>query len=250
VIRVVGYPRVSTDEQASGGVSLEAQEAKIRTYCGLYELELICVISDPGERGKSLDRPGLKQVLELLDRGDADGVVIAKLDRLTRSVIDLGTLLDRYFSERKGKQLFSVADSIDTRTAAGRLVLNVLISVAQWERETIVERTKDGMNFKRSRGERLGQIPYGYQLGPDGKKLEPCLGEQSIIITVHMLRGSGSGWSLRKIASYLNENRVPLKHGGERWYPSSVATILRQKPAIGQTDAATEAQGRDDTIVA
>jgi hypothetical protein len=98
--------------------------------------------------------------------------VIAKLDRLTRSVVDWNALIDRHFGELAGRQLFSVADSIDTRTAVGRMILNLIMALAQCERETIVERTRGAMAFKRSRGERIsGRLPFGQDLGPDGRTL-------------------------------------------------------------------------------
>jgi DNA invertase Pin-like site-specific DNA recombinase len=99
-----------------------------------------------GHSAKSFNRPGLQNALQALRSGKAKGLLIAKLDRLTRSVSDWQTLIDDYFGEKAGKSLFSVADSIDTRSSAGRLVLNVLLSVAQWEREAIGERTRDALN--------------------------------------------------------------------------------------------------------
>jgi hypothetical protein len=143
-IKAIGYVRVSTDEQAADGVSLAAQEHKIRMYAELYGIELVEVVVDAGQSAKTLDRPGLRRVLDLLRQRKVEGVIVAKLDRLTRSVADLNTLIDTFFCERAGRQLWSVADSIDTRTAAGRLVLNILGSVGQWERETIAERTRRG----------------------------------------------------------------------------------------------------------
>ena len=119
-MRVVGYVRVSTEEQASGGVSLDVQAEKLRLYCQLHGLTLLEVIADEGRSGKDLDRPGLRRALELLREGAAEGVVVAKLDRLSRSVADWNALIVEFFGERAGNQLFSVADSIDTRTAAGR----------------------------------------------------------------------------------------------------------------------------------
>ena len=129
-MRAVGYIRVSSDEQATEGVSLDAQRAKVQGYAALYDLDLVAIEVDAGASAKTLDRPALARALGMLDRGEADGLVIAKLDRLSRSVGDWDQLIARYFGERAGKKLWSVADSIDTRTAAGRLVLNVLMSVA------------------------------------------------------------------------------------------------------------------------
>lgn len=157
-MKVILYARVSTEDQARDGVSLEAQSAKMSAYASLYDLEVVETITDAGESAKSLNRPGLQKALAMLRSGQADGLVIAKLDRLTRSVADWQELIDGYFGERAGKQLFSVGDSIDTRTAAGRMVLNILLSVAQWEREAICERTRDALRHKIKRRERCGGI--------------------------------------------------------------------------------------------
>jgi site-specific DNA recombinase len=234
IMRVVGYVRVSTDEQASDGVSLAAQEAKVRAYCGLYELELVELVRDPGASAKTLDRPGLARALGLLDRGEAAGIVVAKLDRLTRSVADLAELLDRYFGDRPGKQLFSVGDSIDTRTAAGRLVLNVLMSVAQWELETIVERTNAALAHKKSQGECVGQVPFGRDRDPDGPsnkkglpvRLRENPAEAAVIEQIRSLRAEGL--SPRKIAARLNAGGVPTKAGRGPWIHTSVAKILKR----------------------
>lgn len=225
-LTVVGYVRVSTEEQAAEGVSLAAQRAKLEQYAALYGLDLVAVEVDAGVSAKSLDRPGLSAALALLDGGQADGLLIAKLDRLSRSVADWNSLIERYFGPSSSKQLFSVADSIDTRTAAGRLVLNVLMSVAQWERETVVERTRDAVSHKRSRGERLGQIPYGRALGDDGRTLIPDPAEQAVIDRAIEL--DVRGFSSREIARELNSRGVPSK-GGRRWHHSTVRAILARE---------------------
>src|SRR5262245_9845331 len=98
-MRVIGYIRVSTEEQATAGVSLSAQAEKVRAYCALYDLTLLEVVEDAGASAKTLERPGLQRALSALRRGEADGVVVAKLDRLTRSVADMATLIDAHFGE-------------------------------------------------------------------------------------------------------------------------------------------------------
>src|SRR5688500_10547762 len=110
-MKVVGYIRVSTEEQATSGQSLDAQRDKLAAYAKLYDLELVAVIEDAGESAKSLNRPGLQDALGMLRRGEVAGVLIAKLDRLTRSVADWQALINEFFGEKAGKQLFSVADS-------------------------------------------------------------------------------------------------------------------------------------------
>jgi DNA invertase Pin-like site-specific DNA recombinase len=161
--RIIGYIRVSTDMQAQEGVSLDVQRAKLQAYCTIQDLTLIEVIADEGQSAKTLDRPGLRRALGMLDRGEADGLIIPKLDRLTRSVKDLAELCDRYFREGKPWRLLSVSDAIDTRSAGGMLVLNVLMSVAQWEREAIGERTREGLRHLKQQGVTLGGAPYGWR---------------------------------------------------------------------------------------
>ena len=162
--RTVAYLRVSTDKQSDLGVSLEAQQEKAQAYARLYDLDLVEVIIDAGESAKTLDRPGLQRALALLKTGQVEALLVVKLDRLTRSVVDLGKLIETYFAPGKAA-LMSVSEQIDTRSAAGRLVLNILASVSQWERETIAERTRDAIKYKQSQGEYIGgHTPYGFRL--------------------------------------------------------------------------------------
>jgi site-specific DNA recombinase len=162
--KTVAYVRVSTEKQADHGVSLEAQQAKIAAYAQLYELDLVETVVDAAASAKSLERPGLKRALAMLDAGAATALLVVKLDRLTRSVADLSRLIERYFAAGKAA-LLSVSEQIDTRSAAGRLVLNVLASVSQWEREAIGERTSMAMRHMAAQGQYTGgPPPYGYTL--------------------------------------------------------------------------------------
>lgn len=226
---MITYARVSTADQSDNGVSLDAQQAKMAAYSSLYDLEVVETVVDAGESAKSLDRPGLQHALALLRSGHADGMVVVKLDRLTRSVADWQSLIDDYFAERPGKQLFSVNDSIDTRTAAGRLVLNVLLSVAQWERETTGERTREALRHKINNGERCGKLRFGYDLAADGKLLVPNVVEQQAIDLMHQLRGAGH--TLREIAAELTLRNVATKEGGA-WTHTAVGRILNRQPKV------------------
>src|SRR5215468_3017234 len=167
----IGYVRVSTDRQAELGISLEAQEAKIRAMATVQGAKLLEVIVDGGESAKSLNRPGLQRLIGLVNAGKLDAVVVAKLDRLTRSVKDLCGLLELF--EKRKVALISVAESLDTGSAAGRLVITIMAAVSQWEREAIGERTRDALRHKRSQGHRVGNIPFGSRLAADGQHLEP-----------------------------------------------------------------------------
>lgn len=224
-MKVICYIRVSTTDQADHGVSLEAQRAKLQTYAALYDLEIVNVFEDAGESAKSLERPGLQLALESLRTGAADGLLIPKLDRLTRNVGDWQRLIDEFFGEKAGKQLFSVADSIDTRTAAGRLVLNVLLSVAQWEREIIAERTKEAIQHKIRNGQRVGRIRFGFDLASDGKSLVPNPAEQDTLDLMNHLKGQG--YTLRAIANELQSRGIPTKDG-KPWVYSTIGRILNR----------------------
>jgi site-specific DNA recombinase len=223
-MRVILYCRVSTADQANHGVSLDAQRAKLTAYASLFDLEVVEVIEDAGESAKSLRRPGLQRALDMLKSGKADGIAVAKLDRLTRSVADWQTLIDGYFSERAGKQLFSVADSIDTRTATGRMVLGILMVVSQAERELIGERTTAALRFKISKGERCGKVRYGFNI--EGKQLVPNAAEQAAIQTMKELRQSGM--TLRGIKQELAVRGIRSKDGKE-WSEKVIASIIRRE---------------------
>jgi len=226
--RVLGYVRVSTEQQADTGLSLDAQRTKIAAYAVAMDLDLIDVIEDAGFSAKTLARPGLQAALARLESKEADGLVIAKLDRLTRSVRDLGDLVDRYFTNRFS--LLSLADSIDTRTASGRLILHVLGAVSQWEREATGERTRDALAQLRASGARLGGAAYGWRhgdaKGEHGRRLfEDVRGELATISRIRELHKQGL--SIRAIAAALEAEGHPTKLGG-RWHPTMVHRLLRR----------------------
>lgn len=209
--RAVAYIRVSTEKQVDKGVSLDAQREKVRAYASLYDIEIAEFIVDAGASASSLDRPGLKRALDMLRRRIVNALVVVKLDGLTRSVRDLGDLVDQYFDDGRAA-LLSVSEQVDTRTAAGRLVLNVLGSVSQWEREAIGERTSAAMRFKAGAGEFIGGgTPYGYRLAKDGTRLVTLPSEQRVVAAAKRLRARGL--SLRAVASRLTRRGMRSRSG-------------------------------------
>jgi len=225
-MKVIGYVRVSTEDQAAHGVSLEAQRRKLEQYSELFDHELVDVVIDAGASAKSLKREGLSSALARLDAGEAEGLLVAKLDRLTRSVKDLGSLLDDYFRARFS--LLSVADQIDTSTAAGRLVLNVLASVSEWEREAIGERTSAALQHKIANGEHVGAPALGFDVvkGRLKKNKEEAA-------TINRLRElAAEGRTLRDIAATLKEEGFKTKRGGN-WHPQTVSRVLKRLEANG-----------------
>ena len=225
--KTVAYLRVSTDKQAEQGVSLAAQRAKVEAYAALYDLELVDGAGAAGVWAKSRDRPALAAALASLVAGEAEALLVVKLDRLTRSVVDLGQLVDR--CNREGWALLSVSEQVDTRTAAGRMVLNILATISQWERETIGERTAAALAHKASVNEYTGgEPPYGWQLAADGVHLEPHQGEQKVIHLAGELRSTGL--SLRKVGDRL-EDKGLLPRKGKGWHAKTVRGLLAAKVA-------------------
>jgi site-specific DNA recombinase len=222
IMKAIGYVRVSTERQADFGVSLEAQSEKVRAMAVVQGSELAEVIIDAGESAKSLNRPGMARLLSLVDAGEVDTVIIAKVDRLTRSVKDLAELLERF--NRRGVSLVSVAESLDTGTAAGRLVLNIITDVSQWEPEAIGGRTRDAMHHKRANGERVGTLPFGYRTAADGLHLESHSAEQVILSRIRELKAAGR--TTRQIADELNRQGFTTRRG-TAWRFQYVAEALR-----------------------
>lgn len=223
-MKVIAYIRVSSEEQAQSGLGLENQKAKIQAYCELYGHEVVELITDAGISAKNLKRPGIQAALAALDGGQADGLVIYKLDRLSRNVSDMGSLVTKYFSEKAGKALLSVIDQIDTTTASGRLVLNVLTSVAQWEREECGERTALALDSRARRGEiKGGAAPLGKQWN-EAKKHEENEQEARAVKLIHELRETGL--SMRAIVEELNSRGVPVARKGNKWHLTTIHRIL------------------------
>ena len=168
--QAIGYVRVSTEQQADSGLSIEAQRCKLEALATLNDYQLVDVVVDAGASAKSLDRPGWQRVMGAVHGRQVGAVLIAKLDRCTRSVADLAQLIDTF--SRRGVALISAAESLDTSSAGGRLVVNVLGAVAQWEREATAERTSAALQVLKQQGRATGGVaPYGYQF-IDGRRVD------------------------------------------------------------------------------
>jgi len=203
---VVGYARVSTDEQAESGLGLAAQRAAIEAECSRRGWTLVAIHED-SLSGKSMNRPGVTAALEAVGSGNASTIVVAKLDRLSRSLVDFATLMAR--AQAGGWNLVALDLGIDLTTAAGEFMANVMASAAQWERRIIGQRTRDALAVKRSQGVKLGrpqQLPV------------------AVVSRIREAHDAGAGWSA--IARQLNEDGVPTAHGGSKWYPSTVRAVV------------------------
>jgi DNA invertase Pin-like site-specific DNA recombinase len=233
----VGYVRVSTEDQAREGVSLEAQEARIRAFCEAKGWALVDVVRDEGKSAKNTKRPGLQDILAALPRRQRgwDALVVVKLDRLTRSVRDLGELMEAF---KKARVAFtSIQESVDTSSASGELFLNIIGSLSQWERRAIGERTRDAMAHLRAMRRRVGSTPYGYRVDPthvrrrkptgklEAARLIPDPAEHRVLAEILELRGRG--FTLRAIADAL-EHRGILARCGQPFAPQTLKRLVTQ----------------------
>ena len=205
-MEAIGYVRVSTEQQADSGLSLAAQRRKIEAQSVVNDYALAGIVEDAGASAKTLDRPGWARIMRAVRAGTVDAIVIAKLDRATRSVADLGRLLEDLAKARRadggrGVALVSCAESLDTSTAGGRLVLNVLGAVAQWEREATAERTSAALQQKKAQGRRYCNVaPFGSAF-IDGRRVDHA-GEQDILGCIIEHRRAGLSW--QGVADQLN----------------------------------------------
>jgi site-specific DNA recombinase len=217
-----GYARVSTAMQAEEGVSLEAQQARIAAWCLANGVELGHTHVDAGLSGKRADnRPALQ---DALDAVCASGgvLVVYSLSRLARSTKDTLAIAERL--DKAGANLVSLSEKIDTTSAAGKMVFRMMAVLNEFERDLISERTTGALAHKRSKGERMGQVPFGQTVAEDGKTLVDCPVEQEAMAIVRQLRAEGL--SIRKIADELNARGVKTKENG-RWHIATVQRVLK-----------------------
>lgn len=208
-MRVVAYTRVSTAEQAESGAGLAAQRSAIVAEVERRGWQLLGVFEDAGASGKALTgRLGLIEALASIEAGDADGLVVAKLDRLSRSLLDFAALMAR--SRANGWMLVCLDVGVDTSTPSGEMVANVLAVFAEFERRLIGQRTRDALATRRAAGVRLGRP----QLIP------PAVREQ-------MRDARARGVTLRAIADQLNADGVPTAQGGRLWHPETVRRAIK-----------------------
>ena len=201
----LAYVRVSTSEQAEQGASLDAQGAALNAEAALrgWDAELVL---DEGFSGKDLKRPGLRGALERLDAGDADVLMSVRLDRVSRSVADFAGLLAR--AHRRSWRLVLLSPTLDTQDAAGKFTAHVLAAAAEYERDLISARTREGMAQRRLEGQHLGR---------------PRVIPDAVVERVVAQRSSGA--TLRQIAEGLTLDGVPTARGG-RWSTSTVQGLL------------------------
>lgn len=223
--KAVVYVRVSTEEQALEGVSLNNQRERLHAYCASKGLEIVEVISDEGVSAtKALDtRPGGKRLLDALKRRDVCHVVALKLDRLFRNAED--ALRNTSAWERRSIALHLVdlgGQSLDSGSAVGKMMLTMMAAFAEFERNLVSERTAAALTYKRKHNEVFNHVPFGFDRS--GDILIPHEGEMVVVAKIRGWRDRGDTY--RAIAGRLNAKGVSAKKGGI-WYAASVRKVLR-----------------------
>ena len=200
------YSRVSTDDQAESGLGLADQKKRLEGMAAAKGWDNTVSLVDDGASAKNLNRPAMAEALEMLAAGEAFALVVTKLDRLTRSVEDLGGLMET--ANREGWALIILDLGVDTTTASGELVANVMASIAQWERKVIGERTSAALRILKGNGRHLGR---------------PVETQADTRQRIAAERAEGK--SLRAIAEGLTTDGIPTARGG-KWHASTVKAVL------------------------
>lgn len=210
--RVLGYLRVSTEEQVESGAGLAAQRSAIEAECARRGWDLLEVAEDKALSGGTLNRPGLSHALDRLDAGEADLLLAAKLDRLSRSVHDFTGIMRR--AEKKKWALRVLDVDVDTSTPSGALLAHVVSATSEYERRIISERTRAGLAAKKAQGVRLGR-PSGLPAA----------------VVDRIVAENAAGTSLSAIARGLNAAQVPTGQSGSTWRATSVRAVLNSQAA-------------------
>lgn len=215
-LRVIGYLRVSTGEQADSGLGLDAQRACIQAEADRRGWTIVRWIEDAGVSGKSLKRPGIQEALRLLEAPrrtrEVDTLVVAKLDRLSRSVADFAAIVGR--SRQQHWRLVVIDQDFDASTTNGKMFANMLAVLAEWERDLIGDRTRAAMAAKKATGATFG----------NPKVIPPDVVER--IVAAHR-----AGQSLRQIAADLQAAGIPTARGGRAWHASTIKAVLGSQAA-------------------
>lgn len=205
-MRVIGYIRVSTRDQADDGYGLAAQRTRLRAAAAYKGWELT-IVEDAGRSARDIHRPGLVQALADLKAGSYQGLAVAKLDRLSRSMKDTADIMER--AEKQGWSLIALDLGIDMTTPVGEMVGNIMAAVARWERRIIGQRTREGLAIAKANGVRLG-----------GPRLVP----PDVVQRIADQRAKGL--SYQRIATVLNDDDVPCATGHPAiWRSSTIRAI-------------------------
>jgi DNA invertase Pin-like site-specific DNA recombinase len=231
----VSYRRVSTGAQAIDGQSMDAQDQRIAAWAAANGHACLGAFEDAGISGATITaRAGIQAAVKLACKHRA-ALVVCSLSRLARSTRDALAIGDQL--SRSGASLVSLGEAVDTASPTGRLLWTLLAAVAQWERETIADRTTTTMAFMRGKRLRIsGKLPFGWSLGADGEAMVAVPQEQAVLARMQAWRQEGLGF--KDIAARLTAEGIPTKCGGERWSAKVCRRIVTREARIRDHRAA------------
>lgn len=211
--KAIGYRRVSTESQAASGLGLDGQQVAIELAASRLGLSLSATFTDAGlSGGLALEqRPGLLEALAALGRGDV--LLVARRDRLGRDVLNVA-LIQKLVERKNGRIISAAGEGSDDEGPTSVLMRTIIDAFGQYERAIIRARTKSALDAKRARGERTGNVPFGFRA--EGQMLEPHDGEQRVLARISELRAAGA--TLRSIADALNADGCRTRTGGAWQY--------------------------------
>lgn len=218
--RAVLYTRVSHVEQVQNGHSLENQIERLRKFAEAHSYRVVEEISDEARSGQKTNRPGFQKVLSLVESGGADAVIVYSLSRFARNTV--ATLEAISLMKENDVSFLSLTENIDTKSAAGEFFITVLAAFAQMEAKTASERIRSVMELKKSKGEHLGNTPFGWK--KEGAGIVKNADEQEVIRLVVEMRARG--WSLAEIARQLKKRQLKNRAGNSDWRKTQVKRIL------------------------
>ncbi|WLR50078.1 recombinase family protein [Bacillus tianshenii] len=221
------YIRVSTEEQARDGFSISAQREKLKSYCHLHDMDNYKFYVDEGISAKDTNRPQLQALLKHIEEGHIDTVLVYRLDRLTRSVVDLYKLLETF--DKYNCAFKSATEVYDTSSAIGRLFITLVAAMAQWERENLGERVRMGQIEKARQGEYAAKAPYGFEKDENDKLI---INEREETVILDIIKKIKSGDSIRKLANELEESGIPPIRG-YKWHIATILDILHNPALYG-----------------
>ena len=221
-MRIIGYTCLNTISQQPKNLSLAEQEKIIRDHVEANDWELVEMYTEMTEsnHGQS-HQPKLSEIIKTSNTGRFDAIVIARLDRLTRNIRQLNTLISEVCI-KNGVELISIEEGLDTRNEAGELTVRIIDIVTKWDTKRISDRTREIIAKKRAKGERVGHAPFGFTY--QNKQLVPVQNELKIVKLIRDHRNQG--YSYHKIARYLNDRKISSKRGGI-WYAETVKTVYQ-----------------------
>lgn len=219
-MKIYGYARINKKRTRPKNLSLKKQTAIIKEYANSNDLSLKKVLSDSAETSVSLELSNLSKIIDMATSGELDVLIVARLDRLNRSIRTINSFIQLVCGEC-GVKLISIEEGIVSTTKSGKMALSVLGIVGKWDQKMISDRTKELIERKRLVGERVGHAPFGFVY--ENKKLVPYSKELKTVYLIREKRNSEE-LSYHKIAKFLNESRIMSKRGG-RWYAETIKTI-------------------------